>query len=120
MRRLPSSASRSIRPWPISPPAPVIRTTERRITGVSPGGVRPLQCPRAAYSDSRRVTSRSRWFDDGHDGGRLAQVDTGALQQRHRVVAAAGLQQVEVAANRLARASGLPPVIPLTSFAVDA
>ena len=39
-------------------------------------------------------------IDDGPDGFRLAQVDAGALQQRHRVIAAARLEQREVAIDR--------------------
>ena len=59
-------------------------------------------------------------IDDRADGFRLAEVDAGMLQQRHRVVAAAGLEQRQIAVDGGLALGGDPLVICFISCALDA
>ena len=95
MRWRPEAARRVIRPWPISPPAPVMRTTGLRSMG---GFQRSPRAPRASSSWSTSVSSS---VADGADRRRIREVDARALQQRHRVVAPTGREQVQVARDGL-------------------
>ncbi len=59
----------------------------------------------SAVSSSRHQPVEAR--DERADRGGLRQVDAGLLQQRHRVIAAAGPQQVEIAADAVVAARGI-------------
>ena len=68
-----------------------------------------------------RSTRPVELVDDRSDGRRLAEVDAGLLEERHRMVAAAGRQQLQVtvAAPR-ASALGADSVMSAASRAADA
>ena len=60
-------------------------------------------------------------IDDGADRFGLAQVDAGALQQRHRMIAAAGLEQRQIAVDgRRALGVGSASSVCFISCALDA
>ena len=59
-------------------------------------------------------------IDDGPNGFGLAQIDAGALQQRHRMIAAARLQQRQIAVDGGGRSAAEPPVSCFISCALDA